>query len=142
MARTIRSDRSGEPASTPPSRRTGSLLIVAIGFLFTAWSLMELLAPGRDYQTHRLEFYSVDDIRWLSPDAARVGGVPLTTESQADGTVRHRIELTAVHLNKLGDTHFPALDRAEWTETFREHHGAQGHTPAFDFVTLVRKPVS
>ncbi len=67
---------------------------MAIGFLFAAWSLMEFLAPGRDYQTHRLEFYSVDDIRWLSPEAARVGGVPLAGEPQADGTVRHRIELT------------------------------------------------
>jgi dihydrofolate reductase len=51
----------------------------------------------------------------------------------------HRIEWTEVHLSPAGDTSFPAFDRAEWTETFREAHPAESHNPAFDFVTLVRK---
>lgn len=53
--------------------------------------------------------------------------------------IADRIELTEVHLSPSGDTHFPAYDPAAWTETFREHHPADGKTPAFDFVTLVRK---
>ena len=51
-----------------------------------------------------------------------------------------RIELTEVHAAPEGDTRFPAFDRSEWTETFREHHPAEGRTPGFDFVTLLRKP--
>lgn len=51
----------------------------------------------------------------------------------------HRIELTEVHAAPAGDTRFPAFDRREWTETFREAHPAQTGNPAFDFVTLVRK---
>lgn len=51
-----------------------------------------------------------------------------------------RIELTEVHAAPEGDTRFPAFDRGEWTETFREHHPAEGRTPGFDFVTLLRKP--
>jgi len=51
-----------------------------------------------------------------------------------------RIELTEVHAAPEGDTRFPPFDRAEWTETFREAHPADGRNPAFDFVTLMRKP--
>lgn len=51
----------------------------------------------------------------------------------------HRIEWTEVHAAPPGDTRFPAFDRAEWVETFREAHAADGQSPAFDFVTLVRK---
>lgn len=51
-----------------------------------------------------------------------------------------RIELTEVHLTPRGDAFFPPFDKSEWTETFRETHPAEDKTPAFDFVTLVRKP--
>lgn len=51
-----------------------------------------------------------------------------------------RIELTEVHASPPGDTRFPAFDRAEWSETFREAHPPEGKLPGFDFVTLVRKP--
>lgn len=51
-----------------------------------------------------------------------------------------RIELTEVHASPPGDTRFPAFDRAEWNETFREAHPPEGKLPGFDFVTLVRKP--
>ncbi|MDE2435519.1 MAG: dihydrofolate reductase [Sphingomonadales bacterium] len=51
-----------------------------------------------------------------------------------------RIEWTEIHAAPSGDTHFPPFDRAEWTETLREVHPPEGHTPGFDFVTLVRKP--
>jgi len=74
-----------------------------------------------------------------APHIVVFGGAALFAESLP---LTDRIELTEVHLSPPGDTHFPDFDRAEWTETFREHHSAQGRTPAFDFVTLVRKPVS
>lgn len=51
-----------------------------------------------------------------------------------------RIEWTEIHADPAGDTQFPVLDRNEWRESFREHHPAEGRTPGFDFVTLLRKP--
>lgn len=48
-----------------------------------------------------------------------------------------RIELTEVHAKVSGDTVMPALG-AEWRETFREEHPAEGERPAFAFVTLAR----
>ena len=51
-----------------------------------------------------------------------------------------RIEWTEVHAAPDGDTYFPDFDRSEWTETFRESHPADSQSPAFDFVTLLRKP--
>ncbi|WP_374591691.1 dihydrofolate reductase [Novosphingobium sp.] len=53
-----------------------------------------------------------------------------------------RIEWTEVHARPDGDTYFPDFDRSEWTETFRESHPADSQSPAFDFVTLLRKPGS
>ncbi len=53
-----------------------------------------------------------------------------------------RIEWTEVHAKPEGDTYFPDFDRSEWTETFRESHPADSQSPAFDFVTLLRKPGS
>ena len=92
----FRSPQSDQPARSNSQRNRwpqGLLLVTVIGGLFGAGVLAEMLAPGRDYQTHRLEFSAVDDVHWLSPEAARVGSVPLTEEPQADGTVHHRIEL-------------------------------------------------
>ncbi len=74
-----------------------------------------------------------------APHIVVFGGAALFAEALP---LTDRIELTEVHLSPPGDTHFPEFDRTAWTETFREHHSAQGRTPAFDFVTLVRKPVS
>ena len=53
-----------------------------------------------------------------------------------------RIEWTEVHARPEGDTYFPDFDRSEWTETFRESHPEDSQSPAFDFVTLLRKPGS
>ena len=50
-----------------------------------------------------------------------------------------RIELTEVHAAPNGNTRFPAFDRSEWDETFREAHPPEGKNPGFDFVTLLRK---
>lgn len=72
-----------------------------------------------------------------APHIVVFGGAQIYAEAlpRAD-----RIELTEVHLAPEGDTFFPAFDRAGWTETFRESHPAQGTSPGFDFVTLLRKP--
>ena len=53
-----------------------------------------------------------------------------------------RIELTEIRAEPLGDTIFPALDRADWHEDWRESHAAEGRIPGFDFVTLLRKPAA
>jgi dihydrofolate reductase len=72
-----------------------------------------------------------------APHIAIFGGAEIYALAlpQAD-----RIELTEVHAAPEGDTRFPEFDRSEWTETFREAHPADGRNPAFDFVTLLRKP--
>lgn len=71
-----------------------------------------------------------------APHIVIFGGAQIYAEALP---LAHRIELTEVHAAPAGDTHFPPLDRAEWDETFRESHPAEGRNPAFDFVTLLRK---
>jgi len=48
-----------------------------------------------------------------------------------------RIELTEVHEDVPGDTHFPPLGDG-WHESLREDHPALGEVPAHSFVTLER----
>jgi dihydrofolate reductase len=74
-----------------------------------------------------------------APHIAVFGGARIYAEALP---LADRIELTEVHLSPAGDTRFPEFDRAAWQETFREHHPADGKVPAFDFVTLLRKPVA
>ena len=50
-----------------------------------------------------------------------------------------RIELTEVAASPDGDTVLEAFDPEIWTEVERVSHPAEGVTPAFDFVTLVRR---
>ncbi len=50
-----------------------------------------------------------------------------------------RIELTEVAVSPDGDTVLEAFDTKIWKETSRVSNAADGNTPAFDFVTLVRK---
>lgn len=50
-----------------------------------------------------------------------------------------RLELTEVHEDTAGDV-FMAAPGPEWREIAREEHPAQGHDPAYDFVTYVRAP--
>ena len=71
-----------------------------------------------------------------APHIVIFGGAALFAEALP---MADRIELTEVHLSPAGDVLFPPFDRNQWTETFREHHPAQARTPAFDFVTLLRK---
>ena len=48
-----------------------------------------------------------------------------------------RIELTEVNLSPPGDTRLNPFGD-DWSETSRDHHGANGDHPAFDFVQLKR----
>ena len=73
-----------------------------------------------------------------APHIVVFGGEALFAEALP---LADRIELTEVHLSPSGDARFPAFDRSEWTESFREAHPPQGKTPGFDFVTLLRIPV-
>jgi dihydrofolate reductase len=50
-----------------------------------------------------------------------------------------RLELTEVHEDTAGEV-FMAAPGPEWREIAREEHPAQGHDPAYDFVTYVRAP--
>ena len=50
-----------------------------------------------------------------------------------------RIELTEVDARPTGDAHVAAFDPAIWAEQSREVHAAEGSSPGYAFVTLVRK---
>ncbi len=56
--------------------------------------------------------------------------------------IADRIELTEIAASPEGDAFVPAFDVHEWQEIARAPHAAQGEAPAFDFVTLVRRPKS
>lgn len=73
-----------------------------------------------------------------SPHIAVIGGAEIFRLflPQAD-----RIELTEIRANPGGDTHWLPVDLADWSETWRESHPAQGKVPGYDFVTLLRKPL-
>lgn len=50
-----------------------------------------------------------------------------------------RLELTKVHAAPEGDATFPEFNRRHWREAFHERHKADGRSPAFDWITLLRK---
>ena len=50
-----------------------------------------------------------------------------------------RIELTEVHADVEGDAHVPPVDTAVWREIARERHEGVDDTPAFSFVSLIRR---
>lgn len=51
----------------------------------------------------------------------------------------HRIYLTEVHLEPVGDTSFPMPDTHEWQETERKTFPPEEEFPAYSFVTLERR---
>jgi dihydrofolate reductase len=50
-----------------------------------------------------------------------------------------KIELTEVHASPDGDTMLDVFDPAIWQEMQREDHAAENGTPAYSFVTLLRR---
>ena len=51
----------------------------------------------------------------------------------------HRLEVTEVLTEAIGDTLFPAIDRSEWEETERDSRPAKDGEPAYAFVGYVRR---
>ncbi len=70
------------------------------------------------------------------PEVAVIGGAQVYAEALPFAT---HVHLTEVHAAPEGDTVLPAFDPAEWRETAREDHAADGDTPGYSFVTLERR---
>jgi dihydrofolate reductase len=68
-------------------------------------------------------------------EIAIVGGAEIYGQALTHAT---RVELTEVHTNAAGDTHFPAFEKSIWRETARESHTAQDGL-RYSYVTLVRR---
>ncbi|MFN7398908.1 MAG: dihydrofolate reductase [Sandaracinobacter sp.] len=64
-----------------------------------------------------------------------VGGSEIYAQAMPIAT---RVELTRIHVQPDGDTHFPDLDPAQWREVARTAHPAEGDAPAHDFLTYAR----
>jgi dihydrofolate reductase len=65
-----------------------------------------------------------------------IGGAQVYAQALADA---QRIELTEVHAEVAGDTHFPPLGR-DWHEAAREDHPADAQNPyPYSFVTYRRE---
>ncbi len=73
-----------------------------------------------------------------APHIVIFGGAQIYAEALPLAT---RIELTEIHADMPGDTMMPPLGD-DWVESFREAHPAENGRPAFDFVTLLRKPAN
>lgn len=82
--------------------------------------------------------HSVDDALKLAngPHVCIIGGAEIYRLflPRAD-----RVELTEIKAAPKGDTMLEAFAPTVWKEISRVSHPAEGSTPAFDFVTLVRK---
>ena len=68
-------------------------------------------------------------------DVFIIGGADIYR--QAIGLV-HRLQLTEIHADMIGDTHFPTLDAAAWVAVDRDRHTAAAGFQ-FEFVTYVRR---
>jgi dihydrofolate reductase len=70
------------------------------------------------------------------PEVCIIGGAEIYRQALPRADVLH---LTRVHATVAADTWFPAIDAAEWTEVFSEHHPAdERHAYGYDFVELRR----
>jgi dihydrofolate reductase len=70
------------------------------------------------------------------PEACVIGGAEVYRSALPLTDVIH---LTRVHASVAADTHFPAIEPDDWTETQREEHAADAaHAYPFRFVTLMR----
>jgi dihydrofolate reductase len=65
-----------------------------------------------------------------------IGGAELYRQTLPQA---RRLELTRVHANVAGDTHFPRYDPAQWREVAREDRPAdERHAHAYSFLSLER----
>lgn len=68
-----------------------------------------------------------------------IGGGQIFREALEKNLI-DRLYLTLVHADVEGDTHFPAIDAADWQERGRERHEAdERHAYPFSFVALDRR---
>ncbi len=76
------------------------------------------------------------DPKVRAPEIMVIGGAEIYAQALL---FADKLYLTQVDIEVPdADTHFPALDAAQWREVAREAHEAQGETPGFAFVTLER----
>ena len=98
-----------------------------------------VLTRDPDWQEEGAEVVrSVEEALHLAnaPHVAVVGGAEIYAQFLP---LADRIEWTEVGLEPDGDTLFPPFDRSQWVETARATHPADGRTPGFAFVTLLRR---
>lgn len=96
-----------------------------------------VLTRSRDWVAEGAEVaHSADEALALAGggDVSIVGGAEVYRLMLPHTT---RIELTEVHAEIEGDTQVPPFG-PEWREAARADHPAEGDTPAYSFVTLVR----
>lgn len=86
-------------------------------------------------------FHSLEDgLKAAEADAEVfiIGGTSLFKAALSQN-LADRIELTEIHADIDGDTFFPQLDAATWSETSRENHTSdEKNRYDYDFVTLER----
>ena len=71
------------------------------------------------------------------PETFIIGGAEIYKLGLPHAT---RLYLTEIEAVINGDTYFPELDKNEWTEISRQHHGKDDrHAYSFDFVIYERK---
>lgn len=100
-----------------------------------------VVTRDRDYQAQgALIVHSISEAIALAGDADElmvVGGADLYAQALP---LASRMYLTCVHQQIDGDTVFPDYEQAEWRETARERHAADGRNPFdYSFVTLERR---
>lgn len=72
------------------------------------------------------------------PEVFVIGGAAVYAEALPRA---HRLYLTQVHTEAVGDVHFPAFDATGWDLLEQEHHGAdERHAFPFTFQTYARAP--
>jgi dihydrofolate reductase len=96
-----------------------------------------VLTRDRNWQAEGAETaHTPDEALALAADApeiAIIGGAEVFALYRDAAT---RIELTEIHAEPAGDATVPPF--ADWHETAREDHPAEGTRPAYSFVTLTR----
>jgi dihydrofolate reductase len=78
-----------------------------------------------------------DALRRSVAEIAVIGGAEIYAQSMA---IADRLEITEVHAEPPGDTHFPPIDAGKWQEVARVRHPAGPDDSApFSYVTYRRR---
>lgn len=80
--------------------------------------------------------HSIEEARERHPDFIVIGGATLYEQCMP---IADRLYVTEVHTELIGDTYFPTIDPAVWTEVGREDHQAdEKNQYDYSFVTYER----